>query len=379
MQLSLYLHFPFCSNKCSYCDFYKELYERSLEKEFFHALRIETELIGDDPAVQNAEIVSIFVGGGTPSLMDLDLFADWLSLLKRQFQVPEHIEFTIEANPESVTVERLQVLKELGVNRPVFGTQSFNTRLLELLGRRHNPYHSQRAVYLAHALDFRNFGVDLIFGLPGQTSRMLSDDLDQILDLEPPHISFYQLTVEDGTPLAGQVASGEVQMPSPELSLAMYRGGSERMIEAGYHRYEVSSFAKPGHACQHNLRYWEGGDFLGLGPSAHSFLDGRRFANTSNLGEYIRSLQSGMLPRFVDESGHEERMTEAIMLGLRTAQGISRSAFAQRFGVPLEERFDREQYNILVETGHLIPDRGTLRLSEEGIYLADEITRRLVK
>ena len=379
MQLGLYVHFPFCTNACSYCDFYKEKYEQNIEKEFFHALRIETELAADDPVIQNAEIVTIFIGGGTPSLVNPDLFADWLSLLKRYFIVGDNIEFTIECNPESITLEQIQVMRELGVNRPVFGIQSFNTELLRLLDRKHNPFHSQRAIYYANALGFRNFGVDMIFGLPGQTSKMLSKDLDQLLDLVPPHISFYQLTVEEGTPLARKVAQGKVRIPDQELLLAMYRGGVEQMSEYGYHRYEVSSFAQPGYECKHNLRYWEGGDFLGLGPSAHSFIQNQRFANCANVYEYISSLQSGKLPRCIDKSGNEERMTEAIMLGLRMSQGISRSAFAKRFGVSLEEKLDREQFKILVESGHLIPDKGNLRLSDEGIYLADEITRRLIK
>ncbi len=379
MQLGLYVHFPFCTNTCSYCDFYKERYEQTLEKQFFHALRIETELAADDSAIQNAEIVSIFIGGGTPSLVNPDLFADWLSLLKRHFVVGDTIEFTIECNPESVTLTQMQVMRELCVNRPVFGIQSFNTDTLQLLDRKHNPFHSQRAIYYANALGFRNFGVDLIFGLPGQTSKMLAKDLDQLLDLNPPHISFYQLTVEEGTPLARRVANGEIALPDQELLLAMYRGGVEQMSDFGYHRYEVSSFAQPGFECKHNLRYWEGGDFLGLGPSAHSFIQDQRFANCADVHTYISSLQSGKLPRVIDKSGNEERMTEAIMLGLRMSQGISRSAFAKRFGVPIEEKLDREQFNILVESGHLIPDKGNLRLSDEGIYLADEITRRLIK
>lgn len=379
MPFGLYVHYPFCRNKCSYCDFYKEKYARNLEREFYHALRIETELASEDPFVQENEVSSIFIGGGTPNLTNLDLFADWLALLKRNMQVPTEIEFSIECNPDEVTLEGLQILKELGVNRPVFGVQSFHTKLLKLLDRRHDPHHSQRAIYYANALDFKNYGVDFIFGLPGQTSKMLSADLDQLLDFEPPHISFYQLTVEEGTPLAGRVKSGRIKMPDQELTLALYRGGVEKMADLGYQRYEVSSFAQPGFECRHNLGYWEGADFLGLGPSAHSFVNGVRFANWPNLGDYLTSLKSGIPPRAVEESGAEERMTEAIMMGLRTSRGISRSAFANRFGQPLETRLDREQYAMLVESGHLIPDRGMLRLSEEGILLADEITRRLIK
>jgi oxygen-independent coproporphyrinogen-3 oxidase len=319
------------------------------------------------------------VGGGTPNLTDLSLFADWLAHARRHFDIAERIEFSIECNPEFVTLENLRALQQLGINRPVFGIQSFNTKLLKLLDRRHNPHHSHAAIYYANALGFKNWGVDLIFGLPGQSSKLLSADMDQLLEYEPPHISFYQLTVEEGTPLAERVRQGKVRLPDQELSLALYRGGVEKMADSGYRRYEVSSFAREGFECRHNLGYWEGGDFIGLGPSAHSFLANIRFANWPNVHDYIASLKSGILPRTIDESGLEERMNEAIMLGLRTSRGISRSAFANRFGHALESRLDRKQYALLVESGHIIPDRGMLRLSDEGIYVADEITQRLLK
>ncbi|HWR83545.1 MAG TPA: radical SAM family heme chaperone HemW [Candidatus Deferrimicrobium sp.] len=378
MPLGLYVHFPFCRNACSYCDFYKELHAADAESSFYAALKRETTLAADELEVYDREISTIFIGGGTPSLTNVPLLSDWLQQLKKHFAVPSGIEFTIECNPESVTLESLRAFMELGINRPIFGIQSFDPRLLGLLHRRHDPHQSHRSVYYANALGFRNFGVDLIFGLPGQTSKMLSADLDQLVDLEPPHISFYQLTVEAGTPLAAMVASGAVKPPDPELAMAMYRGGCERLAEAGYRRYEVSSFARPGFECRHNLRYWEGGDYLGLGPSAHSFIDGRRFANVSNIEKYMTLLDGDTLPRIADESGIEHRMYEAIMLGLRTSRGISRADFSERFGVPVEARLNREQYCLLIESGHLLPDGKSLRLSDEGILVANEITRRLI-
>ena len=379
MSLGLYLHYPFCRNRCSYCDFYKELYDEQLEEQFFGALATEADLLASEYANDHREVTSIFIGGGTPSLASRDLLADWLKTVKRRFSVSDHLEFSIETNPESVSLDLLEFYQHLGVNRPLFGIQSFDTRLLKVLDRRHFSHDSHRAVYQANALGFTNFGVDLIYGLPGQNSGMLAMDLDQLLDLEPPHISFYQLTVEEGTGLAEKVSAGTLRLPDQELAHAMYRGGAQQMEEAGYKRYEVSSFAKPGFECRHNLGYWEGDEYLGLGPSAHSFMDSERFANAADLRTYLDELQTGRLPRVIDKSGLEERMTEAILLGLRTTQGINRRRFSQRFGVPLKDRLDRKQYRILVESGHLVPDRGNLRLSDEGFYLADEITRRLLK
>lgn len=379
MPFGLYLHFPFCCHECSYCGFYKESYDRSREGEFFRALMKETELAAARYAAHDPQIISVYVGGGTPSLTAIELFTDWLSLLRSLFDVPEGIEFTLESNPESATLETLEAFRELGVNRPVIGVQSFDVKLLSLLGRRHQPHDSQRVVYQVNALGFRNFGVDLIYGLPGQTSRMLSADLDQLIDLNPPHISFYELTVKEGTRLCDQVASGEVRMPDRELTRAMYRGGTTRLQDAGYARYEVCSFAKPGFEGRHNSDHWDGMDYLGLGPSAHSFMRKEQAANPSSLSDYVDILAEGRLPAMVDDSNSTERMTEAIMLGLRTTQGISRSRFSRRFGVPVEDRLDREQYELLLESGHLVSGRNRLRLSEEGISLAGQIAHRLLR
>ena len=380
MAFGLYVHFPFCKNKCSYCDFYKELHSVPQEKEFYEALKIETELVGEHQAPLDNEIGTVFIGGGTPTLTEVDFFADWLETLKKYFVFKDNLEFSVENNPEFVTLDKLRAFRQLGVNRPVFGVQSFNEKLLKVLRRKHQPHAVYRAVYFTNVLGFANFGVDLIFGLPGQTAKMLSADIDQLLELEPPHISFYQLTVEPGTDLAERVEKGRLKMPDQELTLALYRGGCAQMADSGYHRYEVSSFAREGFECRHNLGYWEGREYIGLGPSAHSFVAGQRFSNEADVGCYIDSLKNRReRPLITDESSFEERMTEAIMLGLRTSQGIDRSRFASRFGVELEKKLDREQYRIFIESGHLLSERNTVRLSDEGICLADEITRRLLK
>ncbi|MCP4547113.1 MAG: coproporphyrinogen III oxidase family protein, partial [bacterium] len=246
----------------------------------------ETELVFESWPGDDYEIGTIYIGGGTPSLTSLGLLADWLAVVRRLFSVRGGIEFSFETNPESVSLELLEELQKLGINRPVFGFQSFNKRLLKLLGRKHKLHDSHRAIYFANALGYDNFGGDLIYALPKQTARMLSADLDQLVDLDPPHISLYELAVEPNTPLAAKVAGGKLRMPDEELSAALGRGAYEYLVEAGYERYEVCSFAKPGHECQHNMGYWQGNDYLGLGPSAHSYLNGRRFANTRNLTEY---------------------------------------------------------------------------------------------
>lgn len=379
MAFGIYLHYPFCTNLCSYCDFYKERFSVELERDYFATLLQETELFLSEQLPQRRQVQSIYVGGGTPSLANIEFLEHWLTLIKRHLNLAPDLEFSFECNPESVSGEKLSQLQSLGMNRPVFGVQSFNRKQLALLARNHNPHHTYQSVYLANALGFTNFGCDLIFGLPGQNSDDLARDMDQLLDLEPPHISFYQLTIEPGTPLADRVSKGKLRLPEDELMLALYRGGAERLAEAGYYRYEVSSFAKPGFECRHNQNYWEGGDYLGFGPAAHSFIGGKRLYNVSNLDEWSESIKRGQLALRVDTSGEDQRMTEAIMLGLRTSKGISRAVFSERFGRSLEERLNTEQYNLLVESGHVIPDRGHVRLSDDGLLVADEITRRLLR
>ena len=377
MSISLYVHFPFCHNKCHYCDFYKELHDKSVERKFYSALHKEIDIAAGQ--LYDRTLSTIFIGGGTPSLTNLDSFSEFVEKIKSNFTLEDNLEFSIECNPESVDRDVLTQLKEIGITRPTFGLQTFNNKMLTMLGRRHNPHHSQRAVYFSNALGYKTFGVDLIFGIPQQTSQMLSDDIDQIIDLDPPHISFYQLTIEDGTMLYEQLQAGKIKALEPELVLAMYKSGCEKLIDAGYTRYEICSFAKPGHECRHNIGYWEGTDYLGLGPSAHSFINGQRFLNWANLNDYISTLDKNELPRQIDESGIEERMTETILLGLRTMWGINRKKFRKRFDVNLDDRIDMKQYEMLLESGHLVDEDDSLKLTDEGIYLVEDITRRLLK
>lgn len=382
MSFSLYLHFPFCFNKCSYCDFYKELYSEELEQNFFESLKIETRLAIAklrQAHHQTLKINTIFIGGGTPSIAMLELFEDWLNLLKNEIEVPPGIEFSFECNPESITLEKLEKLQNLGVTRPTFGVQTFDKELLKILDRRHNPHHTQQAVYMANALRFKQFGLDLIFGIPKQTSKILKEDLDQLLNLNPPHISYYQLILEEGTRLHARYTAGEFSMDTQETMAALYRIGCEKFKEAGYTQYEICSFAKPGSECRHNIAYWQGDDYLGLGPAAHSFINGERFYNPSSLVEYKLGLDHNELPRTIDQSGKEQRMIETIMLGLRTMWGVNRVRFERKFEMTLDDQIDQTQYELLLKSGHILDDGKNLKLTAEGLYLTDEIINRLTK
>jgi oxygen-independent coproporphyrinogen III oxidase len=379
MPLSLYIHFPFCRNLCSYCDFYKEKLDSELETQYFRALETELALAKETIDPDNRILDTIYFGGGTPSLANLDLLRALLIKIRAIFIFDKNLEFSFEINPESIDSDRLLALKELGVNRPIFGVQSFDPSLLKILNRRHNLEDTFRAVYLARALRFENFGIDMIFGLPRQTGRKLSEDLAQLLELAPPHISYYQLTIEKGTPLDTMVADGKAKIPDSDLSAAMYRAINTDLSRHDYFRYEISSFALPGFECRHNMRYWEGGDFLGLGPSAHSFIGDYRFANSADLKTYLEKLARKERPLIIDTNRIEARITEAIMLGLRTARGINRQQFRHRFGISVEEAVNADNYNMMITSGLIAPDDEHIKLTDSGFPLADEIIRRLIK
>lgn len=378
MSLGLYLHYPFCQSICSYCDYCKTEFDSDQEKKYFQAIRAEAELLADLELVSSNPIQTIYLGGGTPSAMNLDLFARFFERLKTLFPLTENVEFSFELNPESTDDELLIALQKLGVNRPVFGIQTFDKPSLRLLGRRHQPWHAHRAIYLANALGFSNYSVDMLISLPGQSEKAMASDIEQLLDLKPPHISLYELTIEPGTELGEAFERGELKLTDKELLIARYHSSIESLLEAGYTRYEVSSFCQPGYECRHNLRYWSGNDYIGLGPSAVTQIGRQRWHNTSDINEYINRLSKGLTVQMKDESAPQQHMDEAIALGLRTARGIDRALFSKRFGVALEERINSEQYRLLIGSGHLVPDRGWLRLSVEGIDLADELTRRLL-
>ncbi len=379
MALGLYPHFPFCRHKCAYCDFYKESYETPLEARYFKALRHETELAAESLRDENRRVTTIYLGGGTPSLANIELLSRWLNQVRSLFVVEPGVEFSLEINPDSSGRELLEQLSELGVTRPVFGVQSFDKRLLKLLTRQHHLRQVHEAVYYANTLGFETFGCDLLFGMPGQTGRKLSSDLDQMVDLEPPHISFYQLSVEPDTELDRMVERGRVKMPDSDFIHALYQAGFEYLTESGYERYEVCSFAQPGHECRHNLNYWTGGDYLGLGPSAHSFIGDRRYSIAPSLPEYLEALGRNHRPIIEDPSGVEERMAEAVMLGLRTARGIDLVSFRERFDCPVSETLDADQFETLLKAGHLIHEDDRLFLAEDSFILADEIARRLLR
>ncbi len=373
------MHFPFCTNLCSYCDFYKERYTQAAIERFFRALTYETETVLSSFGHEPIDIGSIYIGGGTPSLADPELLERWLETVLTYGRLMPGYEFTIEANPESLRPAFAAQTLAMGANRVVIGVQSFAVGLLRRLNRRLRIKDIYQAFYFCRTAGYQNIAADLIFGLPQQRMRQLRIDIERLAALEPDHISFYQLTVEPETRLADRIAAGRIALPDDETCASMYRFGAHLLVDQGYLRYEVSNFARPGRLARHNFAYWQGSPYIGLGPAAHGFANNRRYGNLPSLGAYIDRLEAGHLPiAFVEELSSEQQLMEAIMLSLRTAEGIDKARLIRRFGAAAIDILQGPASSRYVRSGHLDDDEGWMRLTDDGFLIADSIIADLV-
>ncbi|MEZ5357509.1 MAG: radical SAM family heme chaperone HemW [Candidatus Zixiibacteriota bacterium] len=377
--MGLYLHFPFCTNLCHYCDFYKDAFDTVAQKRFFKALRTETELVLAAFEHEPVEIKTLYIGGGTPSLVDPELLNDWLATVSAFAQFQLDFEFTIEANPESLTDEFARRAVEAGANRIVIGVQSFTPASLQKLGRKQRNKDIYQAFYNARIAGFSNIGADLIFGLPGQTMKKMRTDIDRLIALEPKHISFYQLTVEPDTVLERRLAEGKVELPDDDTCADMYRLGSHLLMDHKFDRYEISNFALDGYAARHNCNYWNGTPYIAFGPSGHGYLNNHRYSNVGDVREYVSRIEAGLSPiDFVETLTEEEKLDEAILLGLRQGVGIDKPKLIRRFGEPALAILEGEIVADFIKRGYLTVDEGFLRLTDDGFLVADRIIYELV-
>ncbi|MFA5028536.1 MAG: radical SAM family heme chaperone HemW [Candidatus Methylomirabilota bacterium] len=378
--ISLYLHIPFCRRKCRYCDFYSVEADGRVEP-FLGALSREVALAA--PHDPGEEIATVYVGGGTPSLLSPEQIGRILADLQRRWPIQEDAEISLEANPGTLTDESLAGFRRLGVNRLSLGVQSFQDPLLGALGRIHDRAEAIRAVELARAAGFTDLSLDLIYAIPGQTMAQWEADLRTAIGLAPEHLSAYSLTIEQRTPLGRMVAAGATRPAPPEIEAAMLERTMERLAAAGYEHYEVSNYARPGFRCRHNQAYWSHADYLGFGPSAHSFRreDGwrraRRWWNVSDLGVYCARLEREDPPLEAEEAlGRQELLAERIFLGLRRGE-LDLASLERIFGwIP-----DGTHGGILGQLeleGLATRAEGLLRLTPRGFLLCDEIARRLL-
>jgi oxygen-independent coproporphyrinogen-3 oxidase len=359
----LYIHIPFCKKKCRYCDFVSF---PALEREDLYFVALVAEMRKYAPLMKDRAFDTVFIGGGTPTVLKPGRTAALLNEARKCFSIKPEAEITSEANPESASEEKLNELYEAGVNRLSLGLQSANDLELHAIGRIHSRQDFINAVSAARKVGFTNINADVMHGLPGQTEESCIDTLRLVTELEIPHISSYSLILEEGTPLYDDVRNGRVMLPDPDDTADMEDAGFEFLAQRGYARYEISNFAKPGFECRHNLNYWDNGEYLGIGLNSHSALrlkgDWTRFNNTDDLNEYINELGEGKLPvRNTRKIERDEEMFETIMLGLRKIKGVSRREFEERFGCDPVEKYAPAVSELEMD--------GWLESTEDSMYL----------
>lgn len=368
-MVGLYVHVPFCHSECTYCDFYRTGYRDELAWTYLEAL--EVEIAGLPRGLRPS---SVFVGGGTPSALRAPQLERLLNLLAGL--AVEVKEYTFEVNPRSTTPEKARLLAEAGVTRVSFGGQTFDDEALSLLGRRHRSEHIVTAFEMLRE-HIASINFDLIFALPGQSLEAWESDLARAVELDPDHLSAYSLTYESGTPLSQKVLRGELCPAGEELERAMFLRARDYLSEHGLEHYEISNYAKPGHACVHNLVYWNQSDYYGIGPAACSTLGSRRFRNLPDVDRYTFELKSrGLPPRSEETLSATDKLNEHIMLKLRTREGLSLEEFARRAGCSLEE-YAGGKLSPLLQSRLLERQEQTLRLTEEGLCVADSVVCEL--
>ncbi len=375
VKLGWYLHVPFCFHKCHYCDFYSIVDSRDRQASFTGRLIEEIEAFSTFHPQIVPHPSTIFVGGGTPTLLRIDLWERLLAALAPW--AGEGIEFTVEANPETVTPELAKTLAAGGVNRVSIGAQSFNPIHLKTLERWHDPANVGRAVEWFRGAGIARVNLDLIFGIPGQTLDDWWADLDAALALAPAHLSCYGLMYEPNTALTARMRAGSVQPIDDDVEAAMYELTIDALAAHGYEHYEISAWAKPGEQCNHNLLYWTNANWWPFGPSASGHWNGTRWKNVARLGEYIESRDLPPITE-VEQVDADVRVGEELMLSLRLIKGIERERYQHLLAQGRRGEARDIAVRQAIDRGHLVWANDCLRLTRDGLMLADEVISELL-
>ncbi len=384
--LSIYIHIPFCIHKCGYCDFNSYALEGLLEKghvgedwaaAYAGAAIRDIESRASALGLAGMPVETVFFGGGTPSLFPAPETARILRSLRERFEILPGAEIALEANPGAAESGRFAALREAGVNRISIGMQSFSDTALRRLERVHTGEDAREAFRSARRAGFENISLDLMFGIPHQGLDEAAADVESAIDLGPEHLSAYELTIESGTNFGALHARGELGgLPDEDTALAMWEMRDRLLSAAGYERYEISNFARPGFKCRHNLNYWRRGEYLGAGAGAHSFIAGRRFWNHARPDHYIKASGDPTAGKEIIDSA-EKAIGETFMLGLRLTDGVSLDEAARSCGADPEEIFGGV-FSELIESGLLERAGRTLRLTPKGLLLANQVLQKFI-
>lgn len=382
MKAGFYLHIPFCLKKCGYCDFYSVINESSLIDKFLNLSQQEIKFYADHPIFSQCEFQTVYLGGGTPSILSSGQIAELVNKVQSNFQLPDSYEFTLEANPETLSVEKLKEYRSIGVNRLSIGVQSFSDEELKILNRIHDSNQALNSIRWTRKAGFDNINLDLIFAIPHQTISDWIKNLKLAISFQPEHISVYCLTIEQGTPLAHKISTGEQKKSEEETEREMYLKTIEILSNSGYEQYEISNFAKTGFACNHNLGYWNWSPYLGIGPSAHSFWRFHRQWNTRSIHQYFDKISNkNNAVEDAEELTDQQKMLEFIYLNLRKCSGIDVREFEDIFKISFTKKFDKiiEKMNTYQESRLLTLKNNQLKLTPFGFVIFDEICQQFAK
>lgn len=379
-ELGIYIHIPFCKQKCYYCDFVSYSNKCSEVKEYIESLKKEIEEFD----FSNYKVTSIYIGGGTPSYIDSIYIVEILSELKEKLKCNliefKDIEITIEVNPGTVDTKKLNDYKKSGINRLSIGLQSTKNDILKKIGRIHTYQEFLEIYKLARETGFKNINIDLMIGIPGQKIGDLKNTLQDIIKLEPEHISVYSLIIEENTPIEKMLENGEIKLPDEDLERNMYWYVKNTLELNGYNHYEISNFAKLGKESRHNLNCWNQEEYIGFGVAAHSYLNGIRFSNTINVEEYIQHLENNRKEENIqieESQSLEDKKNEFMMLGFRKIQGVDIARFKEKF-IDNPIFLYHEKLNKLVEEGLIEVDLNHIKLTNKGIDLANLVFEEFV-
>lgn len=369
--IGLYIHIPFCLRKCNYCDFPSVAGRLELLPSYLSTL--ENELVLQSHRWTDRRVETIFIGGGTPSILLPGDYRSLMDTVRRVFQVSDSAEISLEANPGTVTAEKAYAMRDAGINRISMGVQAVQDPLLLAMGRIHRKADAEEAIILFRNAGFTNLNLDLMFGLPGQTPDMWRETLAFALSMPISHLSCYSLSVEEDTPWGILDQEGRLLPASDELDRLLYHEARRILAKEGFLHYELSNFAKSGFSCRHNLIYWNRLDYLGVGAASHSLMEGMRFANTADPDAYIRSVDDGV--PLLSESAiltREEALSERMLMGMRLMEGVRLDLVSMEFGINVAVRF-ADEIRLLRREGLVLLENSVLRLTEKGYDLANRV------
>ena len=373
-KLGMYLHIPFCLRKCFYCDFYSVAdCDEITYLKYTEALKKEIAFFGEKMG-SGYFVDTIFIGGGTPSILPAKCIEEILNEVRKYFYISDDAEISMECNPATLTEEKLHIYRQAGLNRLSLGAQSFDDKILSSMGRVHRSSEIVKSYELARKAGFDNINLDVMFGVPGHEMGQWKETVNTLLELRPEHISFYSLELAEDTPFYDMLAAGKLVETAPELDREMYHWLLGEMKKAGYVHYEISNGALPGYECRHNLKYWNLDEYLGIGPSAHSYAGGYRFSQPADLGKYIEEAGCGCID-YYEKNELQDDITDFMFTALRKTGGIEMADFEGRFGMKLWDMYKncKSQFDDFKSEGLVYDDGKTIGITEKGMDVASRI------